>query len=441
MGPTLGPPVDRYARRRAAGKEFANAITGYFQKQAEKEEEEIENEALEKAYGINLKGTKGKTRQEILKHELAGRLKESEYGLKQESEKNKFNEKSNLIKEQYGTSPQQKGRQLIQGEERREPDPFVLEKLEESGHPLNPQMVDELAVPQEEDGTFSDAQIALNALIDPNVARIMQQQKDAKRKESTAKEKEKTKAFESERAYHTSFSKKQEEEAEGLRSSLPKKENALHFARDAIESGETDYFSLNKLADITGIDLFRTSKGAQLNTAAKENLLSNMGRVSARAQNVWFEQRLNSQFPKIGQSKEANLTVQEMLEGEIDLEKAYLNEFDRISDQDQKEYGFVRKDASKRAREASKHKEKEIFNRTNYRLKDIEEQEKSADTLKHKVGKNVLKGTPLTARMAKLYKKKFGENALNVAEKNGYHVPTYEEYKLFQLTPLEYRGE
>ena len=40
-----------------------------------------------------------------------------------------------------------------------------------------------------------------------------------------------------------------------------------------------------------------------------------------------------------------------------------------------------------------------------------------------------------------VYKKKFGENALNVAEKNGYHVPTYEEYKLFQLTPLEYRGE
>ncbi len=438
MGPTLGPPVDRYRRRREAGKEFARSIQGFFEKQAEKEAERIENESFEKE-GLSLEGKRGKAREFAIKSHYEGKLKKQELGLKGESEKQKFQEKSDLIRGQYGSPQSEIGRRLASGEEKRQPDPFVLEKLQESGHPFNPEMVDELAIPQDEDGTFSDAQIALNALIDPNVARIMQQQKDAKRKESTSKEKEKTRAFESERTYHTSFSKKQEEEAEGLRSSLPKKENALHFARDAVESGEADYFSLNKLADITGIDLFRTAKGAQLNTAAKENLLSNMGRVSARAQNVWFEQRLNSQFPKIGQSKEANLTVQEMLEGEIDLEKAYLNEFDRIAETDQKEYGFVRKDASKRAREASKFKEKEIFQRTNYRLKQIEEQEKSPTTLAHKVGKNVIKGTPLTAKMAKLYRKKFGDNAVNVAEKNGYHIPTYEEYKLFQLTPSEYR--
>lgn len=92
MGPTLGPPVDRYARRRSSGKEFANAIQGYFHKQAEKEAEEIENEAIEKEYGINLKGVRGENRRDILKHKLAGELKSGESRLASQEEENLINE-------------------------------------------------------------------------------------------------------------------------------------------------------------------------------------------------------------------------------------------------------------------------------------------------------------------------------------------------------------
>lgn len=247
------------------------------------------------------------------------------------------------------------------------------------------------------------------------------------------------KKFEADRAYHTQFSKKAEEEAEGIRSSLSRKQNSLNFARDAIESSDMSYFSPDKLADATGIDLFRTAKGAQLVTAGKENLLSNMSRVSARAQNQWFEQRLNSMFAKIGQSKEANLTVQEMLEGEVAIDSLYLKEFDKIAERDMEDYGYVKKDISKRAHDAIKPLEKEIMKRSSYRMKEIEEKEKGLSSMKKQVGKNVSKGTPFTLAMAKLYIEKFGDKALDVAEKNGYSVPTYEEFGTYQERPQQFR--
>lgn len=257
-----------------------------------------------------------------------------------------------------------------------------------------------------------------------------------KRKEE---EKTKRKSFESERAYHSGYTKETEKKVNELRNSIPKKEMALNFSRNAIETGNLGYFSPDKLADATGMDLFRTAKGAQLITAGKENLLSNMSRVSARAQNIWFEQRLNSMFPKIGQSEEANLITQEMLEGEVALDKAYVNEYERLSDEDENKYGFVKKDIDKRVANNLKTLEKEILGRTSYRMKEIEEQEKGISKLKKDVGKNVIKGTPLTLAMAKLYKEKFGENALKVAEKNGYYIPTIEEFQTFQERPQEFR--
>ena len=273
------------------------------------------------------------------------------------------------------------------------------------------------------------------ALGEHDLANIAAKEADAAFKES----KEERRQYESDRSYNGEYSKEAEKKANNLRESLPRKEMALDFARNSVETGDLNYFSPDKLADITGVDLFRTAKGSQLITAGKENLLSNMSRVSARAQNQWFEQRLNSMFPKIGQSKEANLTVQEMLEGEASMDKAYLSEFDRLSNEDQNKYGFVRKDIEKRVRDATKPLEKEILKRTTYRMRELEEQELGLNELKSKVGKKVVKDTPLTLAMAKLYKEKFGENALKVAKESGYYIPTAEEFVVFRSRPQSYR--
>jgi hypothetical protein len=247
--------------------------------------------------------------------------------------------------------------------------------------------------------------------------------------------------FQQERTYHTQFSKPLEEKNTLLRNNLPKQEQALNFARQAIESGETGAFTLNHLAEIFNADSLRTAKGAQLILASKEQLLPTLGRISAKAQNQYMERRLASMIPQIGQRDEANLSMQEMLEGEAFLDRAYLEEFDRVSEEDQNKYGFVKKDIDKRVHNNLKSVENEIANRTNYRLREIEEQEKGLSKLKSKVGKNVIKGTPLTLQMAKLYKEKFGNNALDVAKKNGYTIPTIEEYKIIQQRPQEFREE
>lgn len=284
-----------------------------------------------------------------------------------------------------------------------------------------------------------EEKIAAASLVNPALADKMQKHNDNVISERRHREVQEKQKFENERTYHSGYSKDLEKSVNNIRSSLPKKEMALNFARNAVETGDLSYFSPDKLADATGIDLFRTSKGAQLITAGKENLLSNMSRVGAKAQNIWFEQRLNSMFAKIGQDKEANLTTQEMLEGEVALDRAYVDAFDKMSSDDEQKYGFVKKDISKRVDEMMKPLEKEIFKRTTYRMKEVEEQEKGLPKLKSEVGKNVSRGTPLTLSMAKLYKNKFGDKALKEAEKNGYYIPTIEEFKIFQQTPQENR--
>lgn len=294
---------------------------------------------------------------------------------------------------------------------------------------------------------LSDQDILELTNIDPNMGRQAQHAKDVALREKTSKqkfdfnkEKEERDKFEADRSYHTGFSKESDKQANSLRESLPKKEMSLNYARQAVESGDIGYFSPDKLADATGVDLFRTAKGAQLITAGKENLLSNMSRVSAKGQNQWFEQRLNSMFAKIGQSEEANLTVQEMLEGELAIDQAYLSAFDNLASQDQEKYGFEKKDIEKRARNFIKPYEKEVMNRSSYRMKQLEEKEKGLNKMQAEVGKNVIKGTPLTMAMANLYVKKFGkEKALSVAEKNGYKIPTKEEFMIYTLQPQEYR--
>lgn len=86
MGPTLGPPVDRYARRREQGKQLAGSIHNFFEKQADKEAEDIENKAF-KEEGLNLEGKRGKAREFAIKSHHEGKLKKEEIGAKLRAEK------------------------------------------------------------------------------------------------------------------------------------------------------------------------------------------------------------------------------------------------------------------------------------------------------------------------------------------------------------------
>lgn len=396
---------------RALGSGLSEGAAGIMDSRAKMKQMANEAQAAKQQYGVDISGYGPEARNVILK-ELA-----------RSSGKRVFLE--DLRGDKGPSSDQQ-----LQMDQNQEPNEEAQSRIDEAIQHNN------------QDGWYdrlSDSKRQEFAYMYPTEAKALEANRMNRIKTDVAQEKRQRDIFESERGYHTQFSKDAEKETEALRSSLPKKAMSLDLARNAVESGDLSYFSADKLADITGIDAFRTAKGVQLVTAGKENLLSNISRVSSRAQNMWMEQRMNSMFAKIGQSPEANLTAQTMLEGEVEMDQAYLSEFDRLTADDEKEHGFVRKDVAKRARNNVKQKEKDIFQRTSYRLKELEEVEQGLNKLTPKVGKNVIKGTPLTLAMAKLYKNKFGDHALSVAKKNGYYIPSVEEFAVFQQRPQEFR--
>lgn len=271
------------------------------------------------------------------------------------------------------------------------------------------------------------------AFIDPTLSKVFQTE------DKLAHQK-----FQGERAYHTQFSAPIEKKVSERREGSRKLDFALDLSRDAIESGEIDRFSPGVLSTLPGLPeparrALQTAKSAQLATAGKEFLFSNLSRLSAKAQNIYMEQRVGSMFPQVGQSKEANLTTQEILEGESALDKVYLKAFDGEAQKDMDQYGYIRKDIDKRVDDIIKPLDKEILNRTAFRTREIEESQWSDSKLKNQSNKKVSKGTYLTPRMgAELYKK-FGDETLEHAKKLGYTIPTPEEYESFQVASREFR--
>jgi len=308
-----------------------------------------------------------------------------------------------------------------------------------SQSPVTPEPLSRMAQPNAETVTIEDKVSDKSSA--PGVQRISDEQlvkltmlpkyKDVANAELKRREIER-KTFESDRKFHSEGSKKGEERAFALRESLPKKQSALNLARDSVQSGEVGPFSLANLAERTGIPEFQTAKGSQLVTAAKENLLSNMARVSAKAQNIWFEQRLNSMFPKIGQTIEANEAAGIMLQGELDMDNNWLEEYNRISKEDMDRYGYVRRDAEQRATELADRKNQEVMNKTSYQLRRNFEDEKGARWMQDNAKKSVVQGTPLTPEMFVVMLKETGGDkakAIANAKKRGYKIHTQEEIR------------
>lgn len=246
-------------------------------------------------------------------------------------------------------------------------------------------------------------------------------------KQYETRRQESRKNFVEDRNFHAKGLAKTEENIEKLRETLPRRERVLNLARNAIESGEIGAFSQNRIADLIGGpigDALRTKSGAQFGLAAKENLVTNLGEISARGVNMFMEKRLLDAFSKVGQSEAANLAVQDFFEAENDIEKAYLKEYDRLAAEDEKRYGYKRNDLAKRAREASKDEQQKIFNRSTVRQRQLQEKEKGIPWMYKQANKKVEKGTPLTPEMFRIFIEKVGdpEKALVRAKQLGYKV-------------------
>ena len=243
------------------------------------------------------------------------------------------------------------------------------------------------------------------------------------------------KTFHEDRKFHTKGAEKAQEDANNLRTSIRGKEGALRIAREAIETGETGPLSWANLSKRLDMPELMNQAGTELSQAGKEFLFSNITRVSAKAQNQWLEQRITKLAADVGDPKINALTKNVILEGELEMDKAYLDAFDRLAKEDMEKHKFVKNDIKERAYKESEAQANKVMNKTSYRTRELYEEEKGAKWLMDNATKKVPSGTFLTPKMAKIMAMKYEGSfpkAIENAKKLGYKIPSKEEAQQWQ---------
>lgn len=129
-----------------------------------------------------------------------------------------------------------------------------------------------------------------------------------------------------------------------LMQDLPYKENALDTMKNSIASGNLSMFSLDNLAEMSGIEGLRSPEGAQFKTASKEFFLGNLSRVGSRGLNQMMERVVLEMAPLIGRSTEANLTVTEIMQAETDVTKKEAELIHDIGQDFKEKHGYYPED-------------------------------------------------------------------------------------------------
>lgn len=184
---------------------------------------------------------------------------------------------------------------------------------------------------------MSDSSIAALAVVNPVLAKVLQQQKDASLQRELVEKKRSWELEDLARKEETAVSQPILLELNQVRKNIPLQEQAIEDIKEASPSvGWRDYFS-----DILGVEPFRTAEGAKLKTAIKDFFLSDLTRAGARP-NQWIEQQLADALPKIGRSKEANLITAEGLKFKVDLAKKRMEIIDKLAEEQKKSHGYVK---------------------------------------------------------------------------------------------------
>lgn len=138
------------------------------------------------------------------------------------------------------------------------------------------------------------------------------------------------------------------ERARELSEDLPYKQNALEAMRESTLSGNIGRFSLDALAEATGIEQLRSPEGAAFKTASKEFFLGNLSRVGSRGLNQMMERVILEMSPLIGRSEQANLSVMEILDAENAVSEKEANLIYDISRQYKEKHGAYPEDLAQR---------------------------------------------------------------------------------------------
>jgi len=217
---------------------------------------------------------------------------------------------------------------------------------------------------------------------------------------------------------HENISSKVLEKADATAETIPQKQSSLELMKEAVKNKNLSFFSKDNLAEMTGLEGFRSPEGALFKTAGKEYFLGNISRAGARP-NMWIEQQISDMLPKIGRSLEANLSVTRALENELALDEKRVEVTDRIAKELEDSLGYIPRDLGTRVQKEmtsyAQEKQKEMYN-------DLRAIKSLANKTSTTFGK-VEEGTPASELVAKVLLNQNGndpEKAAKEAKKLGY---------------------
>ncbi len=195
----------------------------------------------------------------------------------------------------------------------------------------------------------------------------------------------------------------------------------------AILTGDQSFFSQDNFYNLTGLTYYITATGKLFDSAGKHLLVGGFKNIPAKGINMYVEKVVARSIPQMGASKEANLTAHAAMVGSNQIKKDILKAGLEVRKEDMEKYGYEKPGWEERARERALPLIKETYDKTAYKLRQLEETEKTIGKL---VDKKVIKGTFLTKKMGKAIVGKFDgdqDKALKYAEKMGYTITSNEQ--------------
>jgi len=267
---------------------------------------------------------------------------------------------------------------------------------------------------------FSDEQIAGLSLVNPQIANLLQSQKDERKKADAEKEKTLRKQFETDREFEWKRAGDLLKKNDEIRDSLEEKRSAANIIKQTAASEDTSGWG-QYFADVLGLEPLRSADAALLKTATKDFFINNLAKAGSRP-NQWIEQQISDAMVKMGRSKEANMVVAELMDYWVDREAEKVRLVDEIEDEDLAEHGFVKGDIGKRASQRMKQWEDKRRDQLMYQIQQTKESQNPQEL---ETIKEVPKGTPLTREKALVFKKRYGADAEKAARNAGYDVEIF----------------
>jgi hypothetical protein len=169
-------------------------------------------------------------------------------------------------------------------------------------------------------------------------------------------------------------------EADKIGKELPVAESSIRAMEDAVLSGDQSFWSPDNIAELTGVEAFRTAKGGQFKTAAKTFFISDLKASGARP-NQFIEKQFVDALAKVGRSEYANQTVIESFKFSHDLKQNWIDTVRELEGKYYDELGYMPGNFAgivEKTMEPYVKERQKVYER---RLKDIAVAEKKGDKL------------------------------------------------------------